>query len=356
MDSQHAVGGLSSPLHIHALRALIQEGTHMKNLKLPRRKFLHLAAGATALSTSSRIARAQSYPTRPVRIIVGFAAGGGQDIVARLIGQWLSDKLGQTFLVDNRPGANGNIATEAVVKAPSDGYTLLHFSSTVAINATLYEKLNFDFIRDIAPVASIIRTVQVMEVHPSIPAATVPEFIAYAKANPDKINMASAGTGNSSHVAGELFKVMTGINMQHVPYRGTAPAMQDLLTNRVQVMFDSLPSSLEHIRAGRLRALAVTTAARSEALPDIPTIAEFVPGYEASIWFGVGAPKATPPEIIERLNREINVGLANPRLKARLADLGGTPLRGSPAEFGRLMTEEVDKWAKVIRAAHIKAE
>jgi tripartite-type tricarboxylate transporter receptor subunit TctC len=325
-------------------------------MKLSRRQSLHLAAGAAVLPAVSRTARAQGYPARPIRIIVGFAAGGGQDIVARLMGQWLSERLGQTFLIDNRPGANGNIATEAVVKAPSDGYTLLHFSSTATINATLYEKLNFDFIRDIAPVASIIRTPQVMEVHPSVPATTVPEFIAYAKANPDKINMASAGTGNSSHVAGELFKVMTGVYMQHVPYRGTAPAMQDLLTNRVQIMFDSLPSSLEHIRAGRLRALAVTTATRSEALPEIPTIAEFVPGYEASIWFGIGAPKATSPEIIERLNREINVGLSNPRLKARLADLGGTPLRRSPAEFGRLMTEEVDKWAKVIRAAHIKAE
>jgi tripartite-type tricarboxylate transporter receptor subunit TctC len=325
-------------------------------MKLPRRTFLHLAAGAGALPAVSRTAWGQTYPARPIRIIVGFAAGGGQDIVARLMGQWLSERLGQTFLIDNRPGANGNIATEAVVKAPSDGYTLLHFSSTVAINATLYQKLNFDFIRDIAPVASIIRTPQVMEVHPSVPAATVPEFIAYAMANPDKINMASAGTGNSSHVAGELFKVMTGIRMQHVPYRGTAPAMQDLLTNRVQVMFDSLPSSLEHIRAGRLRALAVTTATRSEALPEIPAIAEFVPGYEGSNWFGVGAPKVTSPEIIGRLNREINVGLANPRLTVRLADLGGTPLIGSPANFGTLMTEEVEKWAKVIKFAGIKAE
>jgi tripartite-type tricarboxylate transporter receptor subunit TctC len=325
-------------------------------MKLFRRTFLHLAAGAGALPAVSRTAWGQTYPARPIRIIVGFAAGGGQDIVARLIGQWLSEKLGQTFVIDNRPGANGNIATAAVVKASSDGYTLLHFSSTVTINATLYEKLNFDAIRDIAPVASIIRMPQVMEVHPSVPARTVPEFIAYAKANPDKINMASAGTGNSSHVAGELFKVMTGINMQHVPYRGTAPAIQDLLTNRVQIMFDSLPSSLEHIRAGRLRALAVTTATRSEALPEIPTIAEFVRGYEASNWFGIGAPKATPTEIIERLNREINVGLATPRLTMRLADLGGTPLIGSPADFGTLMTEDVEKWAKVIKIAGVKAE
>jgi tripartite-type tricarboxylate transporter receptor subunit TctC len=315
-----------------------------------------LAAGAATLPVASRVARAQSYPARPIRIIVGFAAGGGQDIVARLIGQWLSERLGQTLLIDNRPGANGNIATEAVVKAPSDGYTLLHFSSTAAINVTLYQKLNFDFIRDIAPVASIIRMPQVMEVHPSVPAATVPEFIAYAKDNPNKINMASAGTGNSSHVAGELFKAMTGINMQHVPYRGTAPAMQDLLTNRVQVMFDSLPSSLEHIRAGRLRALAVTTATRSEALPEIPTIAEFVPGYEGSNWFGVGAPKAIPTDIIERLNQEINAGLANPRLTARLADLGGTSLIGSPADFGGLIIESVEKWAKVIKFAGIKAD
>jgi tripartite-type tricarboxylate transporter receptor subunit TctC len=325
-------------------------------MKLSRRQSLHLAAGAATLPVASRVARAQTYPARPIRIIVGFAAGGGQDIVARLIGQWLSERLGQTLLIDNRPGANGNIATEAVVKAPSDGYTLLHFSSTAAINVTLYQKLNFDFIRDIAPVASIIRMPQVMEVHPSVPTATVPEFIAYAKANPDKINMASAGTGNSSHVAGELFKAMTGINMQHVPYRGTAPAMQDLLTNRVQVMFDSLPSSLEHIRAGRLRALAVTTATRSEALPEIPTIAEFVPGYEGSNWFGVGAPKAIPTDIIERLNREINVGLANPRLTARLADLGGTPLIGSPTDFGGLIIESVEKWAKVIKFAGIKAD
>jgi tripartite-type tricarboxylate transporter receptor subunit TctC len=325
-------------------------------MKLSRRQSLHLAAGAATLPVASRVARAQSYPARPIRIIVGFAAGGGQDIVARLIGQWLSERLGQTLLIDNRPGANGNIATEAVVKAPSDGYTLLHFSSTAAINVTLYQKLNFDFIRDIAPVASVIRMPQVMEVHPSVPAATVPEFIAYAKANPNKINMASAGTGNSSHVAGELFKAMTGINMQHVPYRGTAPAMQDLLTNRVQVMFDSLPSSLEHIRAGRLRALAVTTATRSEALPEIPTIADFVPGYEGSNWFGVGAPKAIPTDIIERLNREINAGLANPRLTARLADLGGTPLIGSPADFGGFIIESVEKWAKVIKFAGIKAD
>ena len=326
-------------------------------MKLPhRRQFLHLVAGAAALQAKPRTARSQTYPARPVRIIVGFAAGGGQDIVARLIGQWLSQRLGRTFLVDNRPGANGNIATEAVVKAPSDGYALLHFSSTIAINATLYTNLNFDFLRDITPVASIIRTVQVMEVHPSVPATTVPEFIAYAKANPGKLNMASAGTGNSSHVAGELFKIMTGINMQHIPYRGTAPAMQDLLTNRVQVMFDSLPSSLEHIRAGKLRALAVTTATRSKALPQIPAIAEFVPGYEASIWFGIGAPKATATEIVEMLNREINAGLANPTLTARLADLGGTPLIGSRAEFGTIMAKEVEKWARVIRAAGIKPE
>ena len=282
-------------------------------MKLPRRQFLHLAAGAAALPAVSRIAWAQAYPTRPVRIIVGFAAGGAADIIARLIGQWLSERLGQPFVIENRPGAGSNIATEAVVRAPPDGYTLLLVGTANAINATLYDKLNFNFIRDIAPVAGIIRVPNVMVVNPSVPAKTVPEFIAYAKANPGKINMASGGIGTAAHVSGELFKMMAGVDMVHVPYRGAAPALTDLLGGQVQVMFASMPSSIEHIRAGKLRALAVTTATRSEALPDIPTVGEFVPGYEASAWYGVGAPKDTPAEIVDKLNKEINAASPIPR-------------------------------------------
>src|SRR5262245_9990756 len=319
-------------------------------MKLPRRNFLHLAAGAAALPAVSRIARAQAYPTRPVRIIVGFPAGGGSDIIARLMGLYLSERLGQPFIIENRPGAGSNIATEAVVRAPPDGYTLLLVTAPNAINATLYDKLNFNFIRDIAPVASVTRGPFVMLVNPSFSAKTVPEFIAHAKANPGMINFASGGTGFASHLAGELFKVMTGVNMVYVPYRGQAPAMTDLLGGQVQVMFDPVVSSIAHIRAGKLRPLAVTTATRMELLPDVPTVGELVPGYEASVWFGIGAPKNTPTEIADRLNKDINAGLADPTIKARLADLGGTALAGSPADFGTLIADETEKWAKVIRA------
>jgi tripartite-type tricarboxylate transporter receptor subunit TctC len=308
------------------------------------------------LPAASRIARAQVYPTRPVRLIVGFAAGGGADITARLMGQSLSERLGQQFIVENRTGAGGNIGTEAVVKAPPDGYTLLLVTVANAINATLYEKLNFNFIRDIAPVASIDRVPNVMEVHPSFPAKTIPEFVAYAKANPGKINMASAGNGSSQHIAGELFKMIAGVNLLHLPYRGGAPALTDLIGGQVQVMFDTMQSSIEYIRAGKLRPLAVTTATRSAALPDIPTVGDYLPGYEASSFHGIGAPKKTPTEIIDKLNREINSALADPRMTARLADLGGTALVGSPADFGNLIADETEKWGKVIRAAHIKAD
>jgi tripartite-type tricarboxylate transporter receptor subunit TctC len=325
-------------------------------MKLPRRQFLQRTAGAAALPFASRIARAQSYPTRPVRIIVGLAAGGTQDILARLIGQWLSERLGQPFVAENRTGGGGNIAAEAVVRAPADGYTLLTVGPSNAANATLYDKLSFNFIRDIAPVASLTRVPNVMEVHPSVPVETVPEFIAYAKANPGRLNMASGGNGTSQHLTGELFKMMTGVNMQHVPYRGAGPALTDLLGGQVQVMFDNVSSSIGYIRAGGLRPLAVTTAARSEALPDIPPVADFVPGFEASAVNGIGAPRATPSEIVDRLNKEINAGLADPRLKARLADLGASVLVGSPADYGRLIAEETEKWGKVIRAANIKPD
>ncbi len=321
-----------------------------------RRQFLHLAAGAAALPALPRIAKAQAYPTRPVRIIVGFAPGGAVDIMARLIGQWLSKRLGQQFVIENRPGAGGNVATEAAVRALADGYTLLLAHSINAINATLYEKLNFNFIQDIAPVTSFASGALVMVVNPSVPARTVPEFIAYAKANPGKINMASQGVGGTGHVSGELFKMMTGVNLVHVPYRGAGPALIDLLGGQVQVMFPATVSSIEYIRAGRLRALAVTAATRSDALPDIPTVGQFVPGYEASNWYGVGVPTDTPAEIIGKLNKEINAGLADAKMKARLADLGETPFPGSPADFGQLIAEETEKWRKVIRAANIKAE
>jgi tripartite-type tricarboxylate transporter receptor subunit TctC len=325
-------------------------------MKLPRRNFLHLAAGAATLPAVSRFAWAQAYPTRPVRIIVGFAAGGPNDILARLIGQWLSERLGQPFVTENRTGAATNIATEAVVRAPPDGYTILLASTTNAINATLYDKLTFNFIRDIVPVASIGRTPFIMVVHPSVPAKTVPEFIAYAKANPGKLSMASAGVGNSGHVIGELFKMMTGVDMIHVPYRGAAPAMTDLLGGQVQVFFTPMISSIEYIKAGRLRSLAVTTATRSDALPDIPTVGDFLPGFEASAWGGVGAPKNTPADIIGKLNKEINAGLSDPALRRRLAEEGGTVFAGSPADFGKFIADETEKWGKVLRAANIKAE
>jgi len=325
-------------------------------MKLRRRQFLHLAAGAAALPIVSRIARAQAYPSRPVRIIVGFPAGGGTDIYARLMGQWLSERLGQPFIIENRVGATGNIATEAVVRAPPDGYTLLMVLATNAINATLYDKLNFNFIRDIAPVASVNRVPQVIDVHPSVPVRTVPEFIAFAKANPGKLNMGSGGIGSPQHVSGELFKMMTGVNMLHVPYRGGAPAIADLLGGQVQVIFDVLSESIEFIRAGRLRPLAVTTAVRSEALPEVPTVSDSVPGYETSAWFGVGAPRNTPAAIIDKLNKEINAGLADPRMKARFADLGATVYMGSPTDFAKFIADETEKYAKVIKFAGMKPE
>jgi tripartite-type tricarboxylate transporter receptor subunit TctC len=325
-------------------------------MKLPRRNFLHLAAGAAALSATSRIASAQAYPSRPVRIIVPFAPAGSTDIVARLIGQWLSERLGQQFVVENRPGAGTNIGTEAVVTAPADGYTLLLAGPANVISMALYDKLNFNFTRDIAPIASIMRFPFVMEVHPSVPAKTVPEFMAYAKANPGKLNMASAGTGSATHLTGELFKMMTGLNILHVPYRGAGPALIDLIGGQVQLYFDAIPASIEHIKAGKLRALAVTTVTRSELLPETPPLSDFLPDYDVSGWFGVGAPARTPVEIIDRLNKEINAGLADPKIKARFADLGATVIPGSPADFGKLIAEETEKWGKVIRAAGIKAE
>jgi tripartite-type tricarboxylate transporter receptor subunit TctC len=324
--------------------------------KLPRRKFLFLAAGAAALPAVARIAAAQTYPARPVRLISSFAAGGPNDLLARLIGQWLSERLGQPFIIDNRPGAGGNIGAEVAAKASPDGYTLLMVAPANVVNVTLYDKLDFNFMRDIAPVGGLTRVPEVMEVNPSFPAKTVPEFIAYARANPGKINMASGGKGSAAHVAGELFMMMTGVDMVHVAYRGLAPALTDLLAGQVQVIFDSVPNSIAHIRAGRLRALATTTATRLEALPDIPTVSETVPGYEASALAGVGAPRATPPEIIATINREINAALADPKMRTRLADLGGTPIPGSPDDYGRMLAAEIEKWAKVVRTAHIKLD
>jgi len=321
-----------------------------------RRQFLHLAVGGAALPAVPRFAWAQAYPSRLVRIIVGFPPGGPSDILARLMGQWLSERLGQPFVIENRPGAGGNIGTEAVVKAPPDGYTLLQVDATRAINATLYTNLNFNFIRDITPVIGIMRVPGVIVVHPSIPATTVPEFIAYAKANPGKLSMASGGNGTPQHLYGELFKMMAGVDIVHVPYRGNAPATTDLLGGQVQVMFGAVPDSIEYIRAGKLRPLAVTTATRLEVLPNIPTVGEFLPGYAASGWQGVGAPKNTPADIVDKLNKEINAGLADPKIKARIADLGGTVLAGSPADFGKLIAEETEKWAKVIKFAGIKPE
>jgi tripartite-type tricarboxylate transporter receptor subunit TctC len=325
-------------------------------MKLPRRNFLFLAAGAILLPTFSRIAMAQTYPSRPVHLIVGFAAGGGYDVAARVMGQWLSERLGQQFVIENRPGASTNVATEVVVRAPADGYTLLLVGLASAINATLYEKLNFNFIRDIAPVADIIGGPLVMVVNPSVPAKTVPEFIAYAKANPGKVNMGSAGIGSGSHLAGELLKMRAGIDMVHVPFRGAGPALTSLLGAQVEVIFASAPSSIALIRSGKLRGLAVTSTMRLEALPDLPTIGEFVPGYEVNLWFGVGAPKHTPTDVIDKLNKEINAGLADPTIKARLEDLGGIPMPMTPGEFGKTIAEDTEKWAKVVRAANIKPE
>jgi tripartite-type tricarboxylate transporter receptor subunit TctC len=325
-------------------------------MKLPRRQFLHLAAGAAALPAVSRFAWAQAYPSRPVRLIAPVAPAGATDILARLMGQWLSERLGQSFVIENRPGGGNNIGTEAVVRAPADGYTLLMAATPNAVNATLYDKLSFNFLRDIAPVASVIRAPYVIAVNPTVAAKTIPELIAYAKANPGKLSMGSTGTGSGAHMAGELFKMMAGVDMVHVPYRGGGAGLTDLLGGQVQVMFVSTVSSIEHIKTGRLRALAVTTATRSDEMPDIPTVGEFVLGYEASAWFGVGAPKNTPSQIIDKLNEAINAGLADPKIKARLADLGGTPLVGSPAEFGKLIADETEKWGKVVKFTGIKAD
>jgi tripartite-type tricarboxylate transporter receptor subunit TctC len=325
-------------------------------MQLPRRQLLRLAAGAAALPALSRIANAQSYPTRPVRIVVGFTAGGSTDIGARLIGQWLQDRLGQSFVVENRPGAGTNIATESVVRAAPDGYTLLMVGPSSAVNATLYEKLNFVFLRDIAPVASMIRQPQIMLANPSLAAKVVPELIAYAKANPGKITMASAGIGSTGHLVGEFFKMMAGVDLVHVPYRGAGPALTDLLGGQVLISFAGIAGSIEYVRSGKLRALAVTTATRSDALPEVPTVGEFLPGFEAGDWLGIGAPRNTPAEIVDRLNKEITAGIADSKIKARFADLGGTALVLTPAEFGKLIADETEKWARVIRAANIKSE
>ena len=325
-------------------------------MKLARRRFLHLAAGAAALPTASRFAWAQAYPSRPVRLIIGYPPGGSADITARLTGQWLSERLGQPVVIESRPGAATNLATEAVVRASPDGYTLLLVAPANAINATLYDKLNFDFLRDIVPVAGIIRFPNVVVVNPSLPIKTIPELIAYAKANPGKLNMASSGNGSTIHMSGELFKMLTGINMVHVPYRGGAPALTDLIAGQVHVMFDNIPTSAEHIKAGRLRGLAVTSAARSQVLPDLPTVADFLPGYEASAWYGLGVPKNTPDEVIDKINKGMNAVLADPKSQARFAELGASLLPGSPADFSRLVADETEKWGKVVRFSGAKPD
>jgi tripartite-type tricarboxylate transporter receptor subunit TctC len=325
-------------------------------MKLARRTFVYLALGAAVLPLVPRNASGQIYPTRPVRLICAFPAGGPNDTLARLIGQWLSERLGRPFVVENRPGAATNIATEAVVRAPPDGYTLLLVAQVNAINVTLYERLNFNFIRDIAAVAGIMRVPSILEVNPSVPVHTVPEFIAYAKANPGRLNMASAGNGTSSHLSGELFKIMTGVDILHVPYRGAAAALTDLIAARVQVYFDLMPNSIAHVRSGKVGPLAITTTTRSGALPDLPSVGDFVPGYEVNTWFGVGAPRGTPADIVDKLNEEINAALADPQMKARLAELGGTVLAGTPADFEKLIADETEKWARVIRAANIKPD
>jgi tripartite-type tricarboxylate transporter receptor subunit TctC len=342
------MSGLKSPKVGSALSA--------RALEISRQRFLKLIASAVALPTFARIATGQNYPSRPIHIIVGFPPGGAADVTARLIGQWLSERLGQPFIIENRPGAGTNIGTEAVAKSPADGYTLLLVSVANTVNASLYESLNFDFIRDITPVAGLVRGPLVMEVNPSVPATTVPEFIAYAKANPGMINIASAGIGTPGHMASELFQLLTDLDLLDVPYRGGAPALTDLLAGQVHVIFDNLPTSLEYIRAGKLRALAVSTITRSDTLPDLPTVSEFVPGYEVSSWFGIGAPRNTPRQVVDKLNAEINAGLTTPKLKAQLMDLGSSPLIGSPADFGSLIVKETEKWRKVIRAAKIKPE
>jgi tripartite-type tricarboxylate transporter receptor subunit TctC len=324
-------------------------------MKLPRRTFLHLAAGAAALPVVSRIALAQAYPAKPVRVVVGFTSGSQSDIVARLIGQWLSERLGQPFVIENRVGAGSSLGAEVVVRAPPDGYTLLLCSSADAVNATIYDKLSFNFIRDIAPVASIARGPLVLVVHPSFPATTIPEFITYTKANPGKVAFGSAGVGTVAHMAGELFKALAGVDLVHVPYRGLAPALTDLLGGQVQAIFSTMPPSIEFVRTGKLHALAVTSAMRAEALPDLPAIGDFLPGYEATLMAGLGAPKKTPVEIVDRLNKEINAALADPGMKARLADLGNEAMPMTPAGFGKLIADETEKWGKVIRAANIKS-
>ena len=323
-------------------------------MKIPRRKFLNLAAGAAFLPATSQIARSDSYPSRPVHLIVFYAAGGGNDIIARLMGQWLSERLGQAFIIENRPGGGGNLGTEYVVRAEPDGYTLVLSSTANTVNASLYDNLDFNFIRDIAPVASISYEPNIMVVNPSVPAKTIPEFIAFAKANPGKINYASAGIGSSQQMSGELFKMMAGVEMTHVPFRGTAPALTSLLGGQVQLMFASMPATLEYIRADKLRALGVTTPKRSDVLPDLPSLSEFLPGFDAEVYYGIGAPKGTPAEIVDRLNKEINAGLADPQLKARFVELGSMTLPGSPADFGKHIADETEKWGKVVRTAHIK--
>jgi tripartite-type tricarboxylate transporter receptor subunit TctC len=325
-------------------------------MTLHRRKFLQLTAGAAVLPAVGQTAWAQAYPARPVRVIVPVAPGGANDVTARLIGQWLSERLGQQFVIENRPGAGTNVGTEAAIRSPADGYTLLISGSNAAINPALFKSLNFNFIRDTTPIGSIVRVPQLMQVNPSVPANSVPEFIAYAKANPGKIAMGSGGNGSPAHVIGEYFKLMTGTDLTHVPYRGAAPAVTDLIGGQIQVAFTELATSLGHVKAGRLRALAVTTAARTEALPEVPTLGEFIPGFEASQWVGLVAPKDTPPAIIEKLNAEINAGLADPKVKSRFAELGGMVLPGSPADYGRLIRDDTEKWAKVIQAASIKME
>jgi tripartite-type tricarboxylate transporter receptor subunit TctC len=325
-------------------------------MRLPRRTFLRLTAGAIALPAISRIAGAQTYPSRPIRIIIGYTPAGSADITARLMGQWLSERLGQTVVIENRPGAGTNLATEAVVRAPADGYTLLLVAPANAINATLFEKLNHNYLRDIAPVAGINRFPNVMEVNPSVPVKTVPEFIAFAKANPGKLSMASAGAGSTIHMSGELFKMMTGIQMTHVPYRGSAPALTDMISGQVQVMFDNIPTSIQHIRAGKLRALAVTSTARSELLPDIPIVADYLPGYEASAWYGLGVPRGTAPDIIEKLNKTVNSILADPAVKAKFADMGATLIVSSPSEFGKYVAAETEKWGKVVKFSGAKPD
>jgi tripartite-type tricarboxylate transporter receptor subunit TctC len=325
-------------------------------MRLSRRNFLHLAGGAAALSVLPRIASAQAYPSRPVHVVVPFAAGSGTDIVARLIGQLLSERLGQQFVIENRPGGGTNIGTESVIRAPADGYTVLMVTPANTVNATLYDKLNFNFIRDTTPVAGIFRAPFVMDVHPSFPAKTLPEFLAYAKANSGKMNMASAGNGTGSHMSGELFKIMSGINMQHVPYRGGGPALLDLIGGQVQVYFASMPETIGYIKSGKVQPLAVTSATRAEALPDIPTVGDFLPGYQSSVWYGVSAPKNAPVEVVNKLNAEINAALVDPKIKAKLAELSGAGLLGSPADFGKHLTDETEKWSKVVRAANIKPE